>query len=572
MRSQLLHIILFFIATNVLAQKPIVLLEVDPKEAEIGEILTITIKSNIEGEIDIDFPSGFVHGYNIMNGMKQEIDYNTGKVISYYYLSQTGAMPKAGTFKIGPAYIKKGNKVYRSNTVNITIKKENVTSGSEDDLSAKQLRQPAFGIIEKSKSTIYEGESVVLNAKVYAQFDASHLEGYQEYSLDGVIDKHEIGNTSRIVVEEEKIKRRTYYTFQYDKKVVFPNGTGKMTVEPFKLILRRGFESLPLTSAGTTIEVKPLPGNVPKDFIGGVGQFSISRTIEKGSFKQGDVFTMTIEIKGYGNLQNILEPKLVLPRGFIIYGDPVIKEDFTFGSRGAEGKISYEYNIQVTKDGEITLPASTISYFDPVKEKYVQITTESNLLAIEKNEKFKSTLTDSTSIVQKSVEDEMMIYRADHGNKSPHLIYNKPIFWIALSSPVMIALLFGFWLRKKEEDKIAGAHHHTRRQAQHEIQHLFTEADHAFAQNEFHNYYNLIEKAVQRSLSLFLKNDDSIILSKGEIFDQLKLKKMEESKIQELNDLFTKCEHARYGMGINPDERENIVPVAKKVVQSITHV
>ena len=186
-----------------------------------------------------------------------------------------------------------------------------------------------------------------------------------------------------------KVKRKSFYAFEYDKKVIFPIGTGKFTIDPFKLMLRRGIEGLPITSASTAIEVKPLPGNAPKDFIGGVGNFTVSRTVDQTSFKQGDVFTLIIEVSGYGNLQNINEPKLNLPKGFVVYGDAVVKEDITFGSRGAEGKITYEYNIQVTNYGDLVFPATSLSYFDPNKEQYVQINTESTPLNVQKNSGFK---------------------------------------------------------------------------------------------------------------------------------------------------------------------------------------
>jgi len=429
MKIALLHIIALFAAFHAVAQKPMVWLEVEPKEAEVGEVLTIIIKSNVQGEIDIDFPSGFVHGYNISNGMNQEIDYNTGKVITYYHLSQTGAMPKAGTFKFGPAYVKKGNKVYKSNSVSVTIKKENTKVTTGNDLSAKQLKQPAFAVIEKSKSTIYEGESVILNAKVYAQFNPSHLEDYQEYTINGALDKHDIGSSTRIMVEEENIRNATYYTFEYDKKVVFPSGTGKITVDPFKLLLRRGYESMPLTSSAATIEIKPLPGNVPKDFIGGVGQFNVSRTVQAGTFKQGDVFTLLVEVTGVGNLQNIAEPTLSLPKGFVVYGDPIIKEDFVFGSKGAEGKITYEYNIQVTKFGQQTLPETRISYFDPNKEKYCTVSTKSDLLVFEKNSQFKPGTDDIASLPQNQIIEEVFPLRRNSGNISNQTLnFNQKSF------------------------------------------------------------------------------------------------------------------------------------------------
>lgn len=569
MKAQFLYILFCLIAFYSAAQKPIVILEVEPKEAEVGEILTITIKSNVQGEIDIDFPSGFVHGYNVMNGMEQEIDYSTGKVVSFYYLSQTGAMPKAGTFKIGPAYVKKGNKVYRSNVVNITINKEN-TASYGDDLSSKQLRQPAFGIIEKSKSVIYEGEPLILNAKVYAQFNASHLENYQEYTMDGVLDKHDISNVSRIMVEEEKIKRKTFYTFVYDKKVVFPTGTGTMTIDPFKLILRRGFESLPLTSSSTTVEVKPLPGNVPKDFIGAVGQFEISREIKTSEFKQGDVFTMVVEVSGHGNLQNILEPKLNLPRGFVVYGDPIVKEDFVYGSRGAEGKITYEYNIQITRYGNLTLPETMISYFDPTKEKYVQSTSGMNILDVAKNEQFKSPLSDTSTITSTPTEVTVSPLRRDEGNKlTANILYNSPIFWLGVSSPMFLAFILGLWWKKKEEQTLAGEHKQVRQKSQMAIQNLFVEAENALKQGDCDNYYTFIEKGIQRSMALYLKHDDSIVLSKAEIFSKLKEQKVDSSKIKALQDLYSACEYARYGMGQTSEDREKVVISAKEVIQSI---
>lgn len=570
MKAYFVHILFMFISLFSMGQKPVVYLEVDTKEAEIGEVLTITVKSNVQGEIDIDFPSEFVHGYNIMNGMEQEIDYNSGKVVTYYYLSQTGAISKSGTFKIGPAYVKKGNKVYKSNSVQVSIRKENVSYSSGDGLTAKQLRQPAFGIIEKSKSVLYEGEPLILNAKIYSQFNASHLEDYQPYSLDGVVDKHEIGNTTRIVVEEERIKRNIYYTFVYDKKVVFPLGTGKMEIDPFKLILRRGMDGMPITSSGTSIEVKPLPGNIPNDFIGGVGQFSVTRAIQKGSFKQGDVFTMTVEISGYGNLQNIVEPKLKLPKGFVVYGDPIVKEDFVYGSRGAEGKISFEYNIQVTQFGKLTLPATTISYFDPIKEKYVQEVTSPEILMIEKNMNYKSIHADPTTLVQKENPETLFPMRRDKGSvKIDNLIYSSKGFWILIGSPLFLAFILGLWWKKKEEESKVSEQKNAAKKSLFEIQHLFADAETALKNGDFASYFGLIEKAVMRSLALYLRKDDSIILGKTEIFEELKDRKIESSSIEALRSIFSTCEHARYGLGLSNDERDNLVVSAKQVIQSI---
>ena len=70
MKQAFLHSVFLVLAFCSFGQKPIVILEVEPKEAEVGEMLTITVRANVQGEIDVDLPSGFIHGYEIMNGMK----------------------------------------------------------------------------------------------------------------------------------------------------------------------------------------------------------------------------------------------------------------------------------------------------------------------------------------------------------------------------------------------------------------------------------------------------------------------------------------------------------------------
>ncbi len=570
MKAFILHSFFCFVAVCATAQKPIVFLEIDPKEAEIGEVITITVKSNVQGEIDIDFPSAFVHGFNVMNGMEQEIDYTTGKVISYYYLSQTGTLQKSGTFKMGPAYVKKGNKVYRSNAVSITISKENEPINSGIELTSKQLKLPAFGIIEKSKSVIYEGESVVLNAKVYAQFDASHLENYEGYYLDGAIDKHSIGNTTQIVVEEEKIKRKSYFSFVYDKKVVFPNGIGMLSINPFKLTLRRGFESFPLISSTETIEVKPLPKNAPKNFIGGVGQFTITRNLSSKPTKQGDVFTLILEIEGFGNIQNILEPKLNLPKGFILYGDPIVEEDFVYGSRGAEGKISYEYNIQVTRHGELTFPETTIAYFDPTKEKYIQISSEKNAFIISKNGKFSGIVNDSTlpSNKEKKLVSSSIPMGTSSQSKSTDFLQST-LFWFSITSPILLLFFLGLFWKKKSQNNAASELKNTQKNTQKEIHQVFKEAENALLQKNWNNYYSLIEKGLLIAVVLFLDTNEFSLLNKNEILAKLQENKLEPEKIETIESLFNRCEEARYGMGSNALAPEKILASAKEIVSAI---
>jgi hypothetical protein len=554
------------------AQKPFVYLEVEPKEAEIGEAITITVKANIQGDVDIDLPAAYVSGYNTMSGMEQEIDYNTGKVITYFYHSQSGTLSKAGNFTIGPAYIKKGNKVYKSNTASVQIKKEYTPPVANHEFTSKQLRQPAFGIIETSKQSIYEGESLLLNAKVYSLFSPTHLENYQEYTLEDVLDKHDIGaSNQRIMVDEENIRRTTYFTFEYDKKVVFPIGKGKITIEPFKLLLLRGFESLPLTSSSAVIEIKALPGNAPKDFTGGVGNLKLKRSLSNNDFKQGDVFTLSLEISGNGNLQNLLEPKLNLPQGFLIYGDPEIKEDFVFGALGAEGKVTYDYHIQVTQHGKLELPATTLSYFHPQSEKYIQLTSEQDELIVGKNSNFQLAQTKGGSTINNAVSsDQPAPLRAANNDEENHdFIIGSGIFWFGLSAPILIALLGGIWMRKKPEIAHKKSKNQQKETFKKETELLFEIAKSKLENQEFGDFYSMLEKAFLQSIAIKMNVPLEATINRQLIMKTLYEKNLSESKKIEIKQWFEKCDAGRFGLGSVENNHLDLIASSKLICQNI---
>ena len=77
MKNFVLFVFYLFVTSHFFGQKPIVKLEIEPKSVQIGDEIVVTVKTNVQGEIDIDFPSAFVNGYAVMNGMEQEMDYNT---------------------------------------------------------------------------------------------------------------------------------------------------------------------------------------------------------------------------------------------------------------------------------------------------------------------------------------------------------------------------------------------------------------------------------------------------------------------------------------------------------------
>ena len=552
---------------NTLGQKAELILSVEPLSVEVGEVFQLSVKSNIQGEVEIDnLPSSFVYGYDVMNGMEQEMDYNTGNVITYYFLSQTGAISKPGTFTLGPAYIKKGSKTYKSNTISISV--GNKTQMSSGTITEKQLNDPAFGIIQTKKSTIYEGEPVLVTAKVYSKFEPTYLDGYLQYELKGSIDKHPIKNSNRIIVDREQFKGREYYTFEYDKNLIFPTGTGKFKIQPYSMNLHKGYNSFPIKSNHTIINIQPLPANPPADFIGAVGTFDIQRSIEGENLKQGDVIKMKVVISGVGNLQNTLEPKHNLPKGFIIYGDASISESIAYGSRGAEGKIEYEYNVQVSKHGDLLLPPTSISYFDLSLEKYISIATKNDTIRVEANKNF------VVSDEQNSGNNDLVELpnapklRNSIVKNISSSFYGTSLFWLGLTTPILTALLFILLLQRKEKSLHENSIKKELKRKENELNTNLVQLNRLVQTANENEFYAGIETALKLGFRVFMKIGGEGVVDKQNIYDWLSDKE-QRILLERVKTLFSKCDHYRFGLPTTNESKTELLDELNSIINEI---
>ena len=564
---QLTSIAFILLHTIGFGQKPDVILSVEPKTADVGEIITITIKSNVQGEIEIDnLPSSFVQGYDIINGMEQEMNHTTGDVITYYYLSQTGAFGKTGKYTIGPAFVKKGNKSYPSNKVTITIGDR--TQMSSGTVTADQLKEPAFGVIQTNKSTIYEGEPILVSAKVYAKFNPSHLDGYRSYDITGAIDKNPVGNPSRIVVEPVTYKGLNLFAFEYDKNIIFPSGTGVLKITPYTMNLHKGYKSFTFTSNHKTITIKPLPPNPPKDFIGAVGNFKVTRSIDVTNLKQGDVFKLNIVVSGVGNLHNISEPTPMLPKGFIVYGDPVITENYSYCSHGTEGNISFDYNIQVTAHGDTELPPTSISYFDLHSEKYITTSTEPVLLSIERDKNY---VVHDVNEQPAAATDELGVLSDVRPSKlieSEDSFFGTPYYWSAVGSPLLAAFIFLLFRKRREKNAVTTELKQELKKKEQELNNDLAKLKVLLASSDETSYFSTLESALKKAFEIVMELREDRIINKQEIYNFVQNNYTTEL-LSTVKFVFTECEQSRYGFGASSQNKEKLHEELTSIIQHL---
>lgn len=558
MTQQVLSIISICFCFSAYSQKSEVKLSASKLNVEVGETIVFTVQSNIDGTSQIDnIPSSFNNSGSISTGMNYQMDYNTGDVLVIFTNTETGVFTKPGTYKIGPAYIKsRTGKAYQSaNTITVTVaKKVHLSNGQ---ISAQQRSNPAFGVIQTNKKSIYEGESVVVGAKVYSRFEPSRIGGYNTFIQRKGIEFQPLVNTARnLKVREETYKGVNYYTFEYDRNLIFPSGTGLFMLEPYTMDVLQGFKGYTVTSSGATIEIKPLPGNAPNDFIGAVGDFSISRSIDTTRVKEGDVFKLTINVEGIGNIQNSLEPKLNLPKGMIVYGDPIVTRAISYGVNGAEGSISYEFNIQVSVKGKTNIPATSISFFDPVSAQYKTVKSSEQSIFVEKDPSILAADPKNSApqeAIYKQTASDLRLKKEVRSTKS---IFGSTLFWSGVSAPLICALFFVFFVRRREQSAEEIETKQAIQQKDKELHEYLASSKALLTSGENNAFYSSIEHALRKAFECKMEiTDTDRILSKDEIYAYL-----DESNQQALSEsvqsLFATCEQSRFGFGLSNDARQ----------------
>lgn len=572
MKSLILHSIICLLTFCSYGQRKKVELTVSPEEVSVGQMVTITIKSNMEGDLIENLPSSFVPGYGVNSYSQYIQDVNTGEMIQEHIVVLNGAFTKAGTFKVGPFYVKDGNKSKASNVVSVRVVNGSVIS--TEDFSKEQLRKPAFGIIERSADKIYEGQALVLTARVYSK-DAPTGQPLRKrnYEVKGIVESHDLSQFNKNYIETVSLKGKEYSTFSYDKKVIFPTGAGVLDITPFNVMLPFGSKGYDVQSNVPEIEVLPLPSGAPKNFIGGVGVFDISQKVEQKKLKQGDVFTLDVIISGNGNLHNLDKPKLPLTNGMIVYGDPVLTEEYTFGAKGASGQIIYTYNIQVTKSGTYKMPAVGLAYFDPFAEKYVSIVADSTAtISVQGNPKYKGVDPQEINPESQQAAMDRIAPLSPYKPQKSSSLFGSKLFWIGITSPIALAFLFIFFMKKREENSEEKA---SREQVKTTMQvsiDFIQQAKNSIDVNDSQAFYGNIEKALTKCCTAASHLNSEENHSRQELFSTMHNQGVSEELIVEAKSIFEQCDNARYGIAGDTFVQSHLLAATQELIKKINRL
>ena len=245
-----------------------------------------------------------------------------------------------------------------------------------------------------SDREVYAGQPLTGTLKLYTRINLSGIQELKLPDFKGFL-KEDIETPPLRSLENEVIEGVQYGTGVIQRFVLYPQIAGEIRIEPAEMTAlvqertaaaRDPFFNDPFfdsffSSVSTvprkiatqplTVRVKPLPEPRPADFHGAVGSFTMESSVSATDAKLNDAVTLTVTLKGSGNLNLAGEPVISFPQGIEKY-DPKV----TVRSSGiSAGSKVFEYLLIPRNTGTFEIPPVSYSVFNPGQEKYVTLRT-----------------------------------------------------------------------------------------------------------------------------------------------------------------------------------------------------
>ncbi len=556
-----------------------------------GDKFNVVYTLNKEGG-DIRLPS--MENFQILMGPSTSFSQSTsiinGKVtreINYSFTYVLKAL-KEGTHTIPPATITVGNEKVQSNALSINVLKggANAPSSSSNQGSATSSEvaesEGLFITVIPSKRNVYQGESLLLTTKIYTNVPLESLSDIKHPEMAAFI-KQELNGGQNIQWSQEIVNNKAYNVGIYEEMLVFPQKSGQLKVEPteieFMVRQRTARRSRSLfddffdsgyrlvkqrvKSKPFTINVKPLPGNQPANFSGGVGEMTMNASVSKSNVSVNDGITLKVEISGSGNLKFVDEPNVSFSSDFDAF-DAKVTNNIKTTATGLKGSKIFEYLIIPRYAGEFTIPQIEFTYFDVKAGKFMTRQQGPFTINVEKGAGENSgasgtvvrsaTNKESVKYVGKDIRHIKLIGTGLHPKGK--FFFGSLMFYISILFPVFIFVLVYVLNRKRllENENISLAKN---KRANKLAQKRLKVAAHELKAAHKEAFYQEVSRALWGYMSDKL-NLPLSELSKDNISEVLQQKDVEQEAINTFIEILDTCEFARYAPSSGSDEMEKL--------------
>lgn len=558
-----------------------------------------------------DFRAPSIKGFDVLMGPSRSQQSSTqiinGNVsstssITFTYILMANA---TGEFTIpGASIIADGNQMV-SNSVRIKVLPQDQSSGGQNSSDGSSSNRSAtsnsvssqdlFVTATASKTSVYEQEAFVLTYKIYTREHDMQLNNAKLPDFKG-FHSQEIEMSNNAKWTPEHYKGRNYYSTVFRQFVLFPQQSGKLFIDPaqFELTIRKAVQTADpfdaffnggsnvveakknISTPKIAINVNALPAGRPTDFSGGVGEFTITSSLNNKELKTNDALTIKIAISGTGNLKLISNPAIKFPEDFEIY-DPKVDNQVRLTREGLSGNKVVEYLAIPRHAGTFKIPGVSFSYFDIRSKSYKTLKTEEYVINVEKGagnaDQVIANFTNKEDL--KVLGEDIRFIKQGDVQVAPQgsFFYSSIAYWLFYIIPTIAFIVFFIVYRKQAVANANVAKVRTKKANKVAIKRMKF-AGKLLSQNKKESFYDEVLKALWGYISDKL-NIPVSRLTKDNIEEKLIKHGVDEELIRTFLNALNECEFARFAPGDEGQAMDKVysasIEVISKMENSIKH-
>lgn len=510
-------------------------------------------------------------------GQSTQITFVNGRrssSLTYNYLLRA-AQP--GDYVIPAISVAVDGTTLTSLPVKLKVLKQGETA-PEADLAGKA----AFLKLVVPKSQIYLGEVLPLEIRLYALH--GRLVQAPQISQEGfTVGKMVQQQTTRTIVNNQ------YYNMAVFKSFVIGAKTGQLKLGPATLLLKvphpqtrvdfwgepLAWMDLTLQSDGTTIDVLPLPAdNVPRDFTGAVGNYSLSATASTNTVTVGDPITLTVQIAGQGPIESLILSSIEHWKDFKTY-PPVTKVE-TSDQFGLQGVKTFE-QVVVPDTPQLTeLPPIAFSFFDPDKKAYRTVVHPATPI----------TVRPSTAPVAQPTVVAGTGQNRDEANTATDIVHIKTrpgtlahirptliqqAWFLVLQGVPLLAWIGAVVWRRREEKLAHNPRLRRRREVDRTIRDGLAELRRLAAGNQSEEFFATVFRLLQERLGERL-DLPAFAITEAVIEERLSPRGTPADTLASVHELFQVCNQARYAPQRTSRELASLIPKVERALGDLQRI
>jgi len=526
-------------------------------------------------------------------GPSSEFNFINGQSSSKLTHHFTITPQKVGEFLIPALTADLDGQQLTSQPLKLTVTQPNTPTTADVDSGS----QVAFMKLTLPEKELYPGEVVTAQIQVFFRDDVQNFGNFQFTAMPA--EGFTIGKMARGSTQQVQIGNHIYTVIPLAVALTIVK-TGALSLGPImasavivlpssdrsgdsvfqQFGIRDPFNNfgsvrkqVSLATDPLNVKSLPLPAeNMPANFNGAVGNYTMTVTAGPTNVAVGDPITVRVQISGRGALDSLTLPDQTAWNNFRIY--PPTSKVETTDQLGLEGTKTFEEIVTPQNTDVHELPPFSFSFFDPDQKSYRTLPQPSVQLAVHSGGAATVPMIAATkkSGAENPQPQDILPVKEQFGSleKAGPPLVTQPAFLAAQSLPVL-AWLAAFVWRKRTESLANNPRLRRQRLVLKLIQNGTNDLRGFAAENNSDEYFATLFRLLQEQLGERLDCPASAI-TEAVIDEHPIFRSAPEATLHALRELFQLCNQARYAPMRTSGELAAMIPQFENAIRELQNL